>query len=239
MPTRLLVAALSLLVPIMACAEAAPAQAEAVPSPFTPPEQPISLTRTVYRPLADGKQIVVTRRYEIRFAPADQGFRVDGTLRDVAVDAPKELASLAELERTRSDAGLFPVFLDRRGIIIGASGTAGDSALTERAVMGAEELLTDASLPGEVRREIATALKTIAGSAKGATWPPFLFNPGTAEKTVSHDIALPDGSFGHVNVRIRAVQASQGQLPQQVERTITTRLAQTERVSREIWTISN
>lgn len=182
--------------------------------------------------------MVVTRRYEIRFARARNGFQLDGRLLDVQVQAPQQLAKLAELERLRRDPGLFPVFLDSQGMILQPGNTSGDTITASLAVKGAEALLADTSLPNAVRRELASPLVTVAGSGNNSAWPPFLFNPGPGERSMSRDIALSDGSSGRVEITIRAEQLAQDRLPQRVERTITTRLSQTKRVIREIWTIS-
>lgn len=234
----LLAAELSLLLCTVAGANSDPVWAKAATPAFAPPESPVILTRTVLRPLAGGQQVAVTRRYEIQFTRAHNGFQLDGRLLDVQVEAPPQLAKLAELEHLRRDAGLFPVFLDSQGMILQPGNATGHSSTASLAVKGAEALLAGTSLPNAVRRELASPLVTVSDAGNSSAWPPFLFNPGPGERSMSRDIALSDGSSGSVEITIRAERLAQDRLPQRVERTITTRLSQTERVSREIWTIS-
>lgn len=238
MPTRLLATGLALLLPVLAVAISVPAGAEPAATAFAPPAAPVVLTRTIHRPLTGGEQIVVSRRYQIRFTPSAGGFRLDGQLLDVQVDAPPPLASLAALERARREPDLFPVLLDAQGMIRKADHIARDSATTERAVAGAQALVADAGLSAELRQELAAALATVTGTAKGTAWPLFLFNPGTAERATSNRIVMPDGAIGEVAVRIRAEQVTPGGLPRLVERTITTRLSGTEQTMREVWSLS-
>ncbi len=239
MPARPLAAALALLLCAVAGAAPIPVLAQSGTAAFAPPMGPVILTRTVYRPLASGGEIVVARRYEVHFSRDSYGFRVDGKLLDVRVDAPPQLAGLAALERSRSDGELFPIFLDPRGLIVNPDRTGDNSALANRAITGAQALLFDASLPLEVRHEIAAALDTVAQEAQAATWPRFLFNPGASEQSAVHEIALPDGSVGQVEVRVRAERTAAANLPRLIERSITTHLSATRRTSREVWTLSD
>ncbi len=85
---------------------------------FAPPSDPIMLTRTVWRSLYDGKEIVSRRRYAIQFVPHGDGFAVTGTLVESTIDAPPALAALAEMERRRADATLFPMRLDANGQMV-------------------------------------------------------------------------------------------------------------------------
>jgi hypothetical protein len=54
----------------------------AAPSPaFQPPlDLVMLLSRALWCSLADGREIVATRRYPVRFVPQDPGWRVDGEL---------------------------------------------------------------------------------------------------------------------------------------------------------------
>ncbi len=232
-----LLAGVAALVPVLGTSALADAAAQ-VQLRFAPPSAPLVLTRTLYRDLADGKQVVVTRRYKIRFTPDGDGFRVDGTLIDATVDAPPFLARLAEIERTRPDTGVFPAFLDGRGMI--RSGTAGrlDPQTRQQALASARKVIDEAPAPGETRRETGALLGQVANGGSGAGWPVFLFNPGPSERVERRQLALPDGGQGEVEVRIRAQGLQPGGLPQRIERVVVTRLAGTERVSREVWTIA-
>lgn len=232
-----LLAGAAALLPVLGTSALADAAAQ-VQVRFAPPSAPLVLTRTLYRDLADGKQVVVTRRYKIHFSPDGDGFRVDGTLIDATVDAPPFLARLAEIERTRPDSGVFPAFLDGRGMI--RSGTAGklDPQTREQALTSARKVIAEAPAPAETRRETGALLGQVASGRGGSGWPVFLFNPGPEERIERRELALPNGGQGEVEVRIRAQGLQPGGLPHRLERIVVTRLAGTERISREVWTIS-
>lgn len=232
-----LLAGVAALLPVLGSTALADAAAQ-VQLRFTPPSAPLVLTRTLYRDLADGKQVVVTRRYAIRFSPDGDGFRVDGTLIDATVDAPPFLARLAEIERTRPDSGVFPAFLDNRGMIRSGTSTKLDGPTRQQALASAREVIAAAPAPVEARRETGALLGQVANGGSGAGWPVFLFNPGPAERVERRNLALPDGGQGEVEVRIRAQGLQPGGLPQRLERVVVTRLAGTERISREVWTIA-
>lgn len=234
---KLLAAAICLILSTAVVASMGPVWAQPASAAFAPPTTPVILTRSVQRPLAGGGEISVTRRYEIRFSWEKDCYRVDGRLLDVRVDAPPQLSRLAELERERSDPGLFPVFLDVQGMIR-PSGKGEAARNPSAALSGAQSVLADTALPTSLRRELAGPLGSVAEAGANSVWPPFLFNPGTAQRSTSRDIALPDGSSGRVDITVRADQRAPGQLPQRVERTITTQLSQTRRISHEVWTLT-
>ena len=75
----ILVAGLGALIPVTAASLPATAIAEPGGARFNPPER-AELTRTVWRYLSDGQQIVVTRRYAVEFAPSAEGYRLTGSL---------------------------------------------------------------------------------------------------------------------------------------------------------------
>jgi lipopolysaccharide export LptBFGC system permease protein LptF len=63
------------------------------------------LTRQIHRSLADGKELVVTRHYLLRFHPNAQGFEIEGEWRSTDVEAPARLAALARARTTRQGRG--------------------------------------------------------------------------------------------------------------------------------------
>ena len=52
---------------------------------FSPPDVPLILTRTVWRSLVDGKEIVSRKRYAVRIVADGDGFKVTGALFESAV----------------------------------------------------------------------------------------------------------------------------------------------------------
>ncbi len=205
---------------------------------FSPPSGPMTLTRTVWRGLHDGKAIKVQRSYAITITPDGDGYRVDGTLIDAAVDAPPQLAILAELERQRSEPGLFPFRLDRQGRIQTpvAAPTATPSH-PELSRAGAA-LVANAPLAAETRQQTRAMLDQVIGAARGGVaWPVDLFNPASSLRQDHKVVHLPGGGKGEVAVSIAVDRASPGTLPRSVERTVTTSLDGTESVTREQWTM--
>lgn len=205
---------------------------------FSPPQNPLVLSRTVWRSLPDGKNIMVRRRYEVRIAADGDGYLVDGALLDTVVEAPPPVAVLAELERKRPDAGPFPLRLDRHGQITGTSAAPLDSAARTDAARGAAMILKQATQAGALRDKSMEALnRVLASSNGGVAWPVDLFNPARSSHHEVRRVPLPGGAEGEIDVSINVDRAGAGQLPQQFERTVVTRIDGSERISREVWTI--
>lgn len=233
----ILLASVAVLLPPLTGSALAQAAA-AVQSRFIPPTTPLVLTRTLYRELADGKQVVVTRRYVIHFSPIDEGYRIDGRLIGTTVDAPPLLARLAELERQRPDTGLFPAILDRSGMIRSGGGSRLSPELRQQALVQARTTIAQAPVPAVAKRETGALLGQVAGGSTGSAWPTFLFNPGTEDRIERRSVPLPNGGEGQVEVRIGVQGLMPGGLPHRLERVIVTRLDGSERTSREVWTIT-
>lgn len=234
----LFLAGAAALLPALASVPAGSALAETVARQFVPPSSGLILTRTVYRTLADGKQIVVSRRYAIRFTPDAGGYRLDGEQIGVEVDVPQVLTGMAEIERKRVDKSLFPTWLDSRGIVRGQSG-AGDPE-TRKLVFGQARLALDgASAPGAAKVERTAMLNQLNNASALSSWPSDLYNPGSGERVNKRKVPLPDGSEGEVEVRVHAEGLMPGGMAQKVERVVTTRLEGTTRISREVWLLSH
>lgn len=213
--------------------------AQAARTLFEPPAGPMVLTRTVWKTLGDGKQIVVSRRYAVSFSRNASGFDVEGRLLDASVDAPGALAVLADIERRRADTGMFPIQLDARGWIHGAK-PADERALGPRqeALKGGLRTIEAAGASAQEQREHAAQLALLAQQGIGGVWPSDLFNPLQPRRHNRREIALPDGQVGEVDVTIVVRAMLPSGLPEAVERTVVTRLGGTERVSREEWTLA-
>lgn len=205
---------------------------------FVPPRGPLLLTRELRKTLADGQEIVSRRRYAIRFVPQADGYRVEGELVGADVQAPPALADLAEVERTRSDDGLFPLLLDRGGMILEQRG-ADDPASTARTLAEARAFLARAEL-SEADRAAALAMVTRLqeqARAAGGNWPADLFRPASGRREESRELPLPDGSAGRVTVSITATDMPGGMLDR-LQRRVVTELDGTSRLSTETWTLA-
>lgn len=216
---------------------AAPALAAHHAPGWTAPAEDMVLTREVRHALADGKEVVGRRSYRLTFARDGDGWRVDGTLVDAQVEAPAQLAALAALEKARKDEGLFPIRLDRAGMIV-AQGNPADAAVAgDRAkalVTGSLGALgtADRSLAGDMVARISAEAR-----AKGVNWPQDLFNPATGQQSQVRTMALPDGREGRITMT-RVAETGHGATLHKLERDVVTELSGTRRVNREIFTLA-
>lgn len=196
------------------------------------------LSRTVIRELADGKQIVVKRSFRVQFVASAEGFVLTGTPIAVSVDVPPVLARLGELERQRSDTGPFPILIDNRGLMHTAanSGTA-DAGVRKDTKLAAAGLIQGTALPGETKRDAVQLLGAMAADPHTSPWPIDLFVAHDAERRQHRSVALADGGLGEIEVLLRVGKWLPCGMPALFERVITTDLAGTRRVSREVWSL--
>ena len=194
------------------------------------------LSRTVIRELADGKQIVVKRSFRVQFVVSADGFVLTGTPIAVSVDVPPVLAQLGELERRRSDSGPFPILIDRQGhISTAANSAAAGAGVRLGAKQTATGLIQGGALPDETKRDAVQLLGTMAADPRSSPWPTDLFVAHDGERRQLRSVALADGSLGEIEVLLRVGKRLPCGMPAVFERVITTQLAGTRRVSREVW----
>ena len=233
----LLLAGVAALAPAVAGMTQATATVQPAHAAFAPPTTPMIMTRTLVRTLADGKQVIVTRRFAIRFTPEGDGYRLDGQQIGAEVVAPAALAGLAEIERKRVDRGLFPARLDARGMIR-AGEPVRDPGTHGAALAQGQQIIAAAAISPAAKRDRSMVLGQVASSTSGSAWPVFLFNPGSQERVERRKLALSGGGEGEVEVRIIVQGLMACGLPLAVERIVTTRLDGTSRVTREVWTFA-
>lgn len=215
--------------------------AEASPAPraFVPPQAAQILTRTLRHVLHDGAAVVTRRSYRVQFVAEDAGFRLDGTLVDVAVEAPPGPATdaIAALERRRPDAGMFPIRLDAAGMILPAPDPA--PTAQQREGIGVAS--------AEVRRmNLAAGDKTAAqgfvsqfrSQPYRTSWPQDLFRPAPGARREERLIPLANGVRGQVTTDIEARTDAATGLLAAFRRKITTDLEGNTRVVIEEWTLS-
>jgi hypothetical protein len=209
---------------------------------FAPPlERPMLLSRTLRRDLADGKQIVATRRYRVSFVREGAGWRVDGELVASEIEAPEALRAFAELERNRPDDGLFPLRLDAHGMIAERE-TPGEGdqgrASVEQAVALALTRLGKPELPSAApMRAFLGQIQALAAAAVTTEWPTGLFLPaGGADRKEKH-FALPNGNRGVLISEVEMAPSPDFATMAQCERRIITEIAGDRRISREQWTL--
>ncbi|MCB2076932.1 MAG: hypothetical protein KDE55_04435 [Novosphingobium sp.] len=192
-------------------------------SGFVAPEAPMLLTRELRRPLPDGKEVVTRRTYEVRFVRVDAGYRIDGKLIDVSVEAPAVLAAIARMEKDRPDEGLFPMHVDESGMLI-STGTPEATEAIGRAIAIVSSQLGRMRL-ATFDRSQAKAFASQFDQRQGLTpWPVDLFRPGAGQRQDIRQIPLPNGARGHVTVDIDAGVTPGSGLLQWLDRTVTTDL---------------
>ena len=234
----LLLAGAAAAAPVLAGHALADVSRPAPAAKFAPPSGPLLLSRTVIRELSDGKRITVMRRYKVQFVPRRDGFRLDGELIDVRVEAPPLLARLAELERQRPDPQLFPMVLDARGVMIAqASETPLDPRSRAQLIGAAGHLIAGSGLSAASQTEGSHLAGQLTAAAPYSPWPSDLFIAVTPERRQHRSVALASGGHGEVDVLIRVGKLLPCGLPAVVERTITTQTQGVQRVSREVWTV--
>lgn len=196
------------------------------------------LSRTVIRELGDGKQIVVKRSFRVQFVAAPDGFVLTGTPIAVSVDVPPVLARLGELERQRSDSGPFPLLIDRRGLIhTTASSGPADAKARQDARQTATGMIQAAAMPDATKRDAVGMIGSMAADPHSSPWPTDLFIAHDSERRQHRSVTLSDGSLGDVDVVLRVGNWLPCGMPALFERVITTDLAGTRRVSREVWSL--
>ena len=204
---------------------------------FKPPLRPMILTRELHLPLANGKEIVSLRRYTIQMVADGAGWRIAGHFLDVQVSAPPVLAALVDMERHRSDDGLFPMRLAHNGLIEAAALPVDRQAVHQAATQSVTRIASS-GLPS-AERQVATGFvrKIEANNQAGVTaWPTDLFHPAQPQHSESRAMALPGGETGTITVATQS-RADRG-LMQSYERVVTTEIGGSQRVTREVWTLA-
>ncbi len=225
------------LAPLAGAAIIDPVAAESTTG-FAPPNTPMMLSRTVIRELSDGKQIVVKRSFRIQFVNSGSGYTLNGAPIGVTVDVPPVLERMADLERQRSEPGPFPLVLDNRGIIHDPAGSeVPDQQARDRARAVGSSLLQAAPIAQQTKVETIQFLDKMVSDPRSAPWPVDLFSAKDAERHLHRSVALADGSQGEVDVVLRVGKWLPCGMPALFERVITTDLAGTRRVSREVWSL--
>ncbi len=204
---------------------------------FVPPLTPMVLTRMLRKPLGDGNEVIARRSYEVRFVPDGDGFRIDGTLIDVTVDAPAELAAFAALERARPDDSLFPMRVDRNGQFTSSAKAVANAHVREGADLGHAAITRAGLSPGDAAQ--AHAFVDVVRQRPARTeWPRDLFRPAEGHQIQRSEVPLADGMTGSVMVETEARASHHGGLLSSFARTVTTDLGGDLRQTFETWTLT-
>lgn len=196
------------------------------------------LTRTIVRDLADGKQIVVERAWQVSFAHQLPGILVTGRQISAAVDAPPALAELAAIEQRRDTDAMFPIRLSGDGLIEHV-GMFEQPADIDAALQSALKMVARLPIGDDERARMRQTLSQLAaaGGSMIDSLPPDLFFPRSEAVHDRRQIGLPDGSLGEFELTYRAVPAQGGPWLANSERQVLTRYAGQTRHSRESWSL--
>ena len=226
------------LLPVLGSQWAFEAMAQAPQLRFVPPSSPMVLSRTVVRELSGGQQVLVKRRFRVQFLPDGDGFILTGAPIDVNVEVPPILARLGDIERHRRDLGPFPILVDGHGLIHPAAARKDIDLLARKdSQQAAQGMISAAAMPALRKREGEQLLGHLAIDPRTSPWPTDLFVASNGERRQHRTVALPDGSEGEVDVLLKVGKLLACGMPASFERVITTQLAGTRRVSREVWSL--
>jgi len=203
---------------------------------FSPPTEPMRLTRELRRPLGNGDEIVSRRTYEVTFQRDGDGYVVDGQLIDVSVEVPQKLEALAELERKRPDVGMFPLRLDGDGFLLPEIDAQHASAVTSGVEMVSRQLGQLGLGAIDLARAKAFA-RQFLGRGGMTHWPQDLFHPVPGERRDERDMVVEGGEQGDILVEIDARTDASSGMMRSFERSVTTRLGDSAQVTHETWTL--
>jgi hypothetical protein len=227
-------AAAALLLPAMATM---PLRARAQ-QPFVPPARPMLYTRRLERELSGGARFAVSRSFAIEFHAHDNGYQVVGEQVDVAVDAPESLAPFAKLERERLERALFPLMLDRTGLIQDGVEPVAPPRL-DRAVEEALKQIRAFPISESERADLVRFARAVHDSAATllTELPRDLFAPAGEATLATRTLPLPGGEEGVVTVAYTAeVEPSTG-LMRSATREVVTDISGNTRRTLESWTL--
>ena len=206
---------------------------------FAPPRGPMIFSRRLERELPDGNKLVVTRSFAVRFAASPAGWTVTGAQVGVKVDAPDWVAPLAALERQRIETGLFPLALDRAGMILDGP-DARPARELDRAIAIVRGRIAKAAIAADEREEIEAFIRAVheAGTAMTSEFPGDLFAPRDDAVRAERELALPGGGAGTIEVSFTAVTDPATGLMREARREIVTRIDTDRRLTREDWSLT-
>ena len=211
--------------------------ASAAVRPIRFPTGLVDLTRVLERDLADGATIRVVRRWECEFGSFGAGARVNARQIASKVEAPAALAAFARIEEQREVTGLFPVELDRNGIMVGWTDGQPDSiqGAIDRAI-GAIEAAVPPAEELSSAREFLSSLGAAAASVVSQV-PRDLFFPEAGERAETRPMTLPGGVPASYEVAIESAASLVSGLLEHTERRVVTHIGESSRTTLERWEI--
>lgn len=210
---------------------AAPALAA---QPVAIPEGPVRLARRIERDLVGGGRLVVAREWEVTFTRGGRGIALAGLQLSARVEAPDDLAPVAQVEESRSTAGMWPILLAPEGTIFAAGDGHGGSDPTALAVL-LERAIADLPPEQAERQRAVFAELEAVGRALLEHLPDDLFYPRGEPVRRSGDMTFPGDLTGSFELVYLALPAAGCAWLGEAMREIVTRVGEDERRARESW----
>ena len=193
----------------------------------------------VERGLGKGAKIVVTRRWLIHFSTTATGITVTGHQLSATVDAPAKLSAIADIERRRDASDMFPIELDRTGLITSLTDASSPKSVAE-AVDTALRQLKERGDEGQSYADHRSFLMSVnrMTSEQVSRIPTDLFVPAPGSDQTDRAIPLADGQSGKIAIFHTATTRQKSPLLAGSERRIVTTVGPEDRVSSETWTLA-
>lgn len=203
------------------------------------PDGPMHLERKIERGLSDGEKIIVERSWQVQFARQGLGLSISGRQTDVDVAAPAALSSLVEIERGRATEGMFPILLSETGLLVAAGRSLLEEDM-ERAMREAQRMIERRNVSAETEKAQLHGLSILQRNAGRLLdeMPADLFFPVSPPMRASQPVDLGDGLEGEFEVTYEATRTPNHAWLNRAERTVTTRIGDSERRSREVWAMT-
>jgi hypothetical protein len=213
----------------------------ALAAPIRLPDTSLRLERVLEREVGGDAMVRVRRSWEVFFERLGRGITVTGRQTGAEVNAPPNLAALAQIERQRDTSAMFPLLLGEDGMILPTPGRLEDEDSVTAAVRTAESMIAEqpVSRAERERHRFYLAQVHAAGNNLLDTFPPDLFFPLGIPVERSEAVALPDGLLGRFTLSYHA--RPQGDAPwlAHAERRVRSEVGGLVRSAGEVWRLSS
>lgn len=202
------------------------------------PQGRMLFSRRLERSMRGGAQLVIARSWEVDFSHSGNGIAIHGLQVSAEVEAPAALSDLAQIEENRSTNDMWPILCSQSGRILATGRGVEDEDVTA-AVEEAARIISERPIPADERRSQMQYIAQMQASVASLLeqLPNDLFFPSFGPTRTVREIALPTGDTGQFEVSYEARPSSQGAWLESAERNVITRIADSERRAREIWSM--
>lgn len=208
---------------------------------FAPPHVPMLFKSRIWHDLGNDVALITQRTFEVRFTPVSEGYRLEGTQVASEIDAPEELAPLAEIWRRTPLTTLFPFSVDIDGFVIPNSGPnpAPVPDLSESIDVALDMLRKDGTSETAIN-DAQSFFQWLQKAANeiGSDVPRDLMVPPAELQKASKVVELPGGTSGTIEISFLGTTWPDFGLLRDAERHIVTRVEGTSQRSRDNWALA-